>query len=317
MDNFNKTTNKEVILEQAIKMKNFLKKNFSFDSIYADCIKKKNIPSIVNFTNSAYSVGKKFYFPFGRQKALLVFEACVKSNSLDQLILNTFSENSLKKYNFKIENIEKKSLELAKWDYNDVVISAIYCHLSFLHQDYLERLERKNSSKNKSFYELIYLIPNLSILFLNKSYGKNLFNVIETTNLFKVYTSESLKGFNWVFRSQNKSLTFADRYSENRKWFFINVNEYFEINFQNISLYLQAFQDFIPLPLIKYVSSFCSETQTVYILHYIVQIYESFFDTTKTKQQQKNDYYTFISHIELELEEFEKVFSKNYFFNIF
>ncbi len=87
--------------------------------------KKKNIPSIVNSTNTAYSVGKKFSFPFGRQEALLVFKAYIKSNSLDQLILNTFSGNNLEKYNFKIENTEKKNLELAKWDYNDVVISAI------------------------------------------------------------------------------------------------------------------------------------------------------------------------------------------------
>lgn len=306
MDDLNKPQNKKVILEQAKKMKKFLKKNLSFDRIYADCTKRKYIRSIVNFTNSAYSVGKQFSFPFGPQEALLVFEACTKSTNLDQLILNTFSEYSLKKNDFKIENIEKKSLELAKWNYDDIVISATYCHLSFLHQEYLER---KDSSKKKSFYELIYVIPDLSILFLNKSFGKNLFNNIETTNLFKVYPFELLRGFNWVFRCQNKSVTFADRNSETRKWFFINVHEYFEINFQNISFYLQAFQDCIPLPFIQDVSSFCYETQTVYILHYIVQMYESFFDTTKTKQQQENDYYTFISHIELELEEFERVFS--------
>jgi hypothetical protein len=139
MDNFNKTKNKKVILEQATKIKIFLEKNFSFDIVHDSCIKKKNTTSIVNFTNTPYSCDKEYSFPFGPQEALLVFEACLKSNSLDQLIINTFSENNLKNYNFKIENIEQKSLELAKWDYNNIVISAIYCHLSFLHQEYLEK----------------------------------------------------------------------------------------------------------------------------------------------------------------------------------
>ena len=106
MNNLNKNRNKEVILQQAKKMKNFLEKDFSFDIIYENCEKKKNTTSIVDFTNTAYSAGKKYFFPFGPQEALLVFQACLKSNTLDQLIINTFSENSLKRYNFEIENIE-------------------------------------------------------------------------------------------------------------------------------------------------------------------------------------------------------------------
>ncbi len=69
--------------------------------------KKKNIPSSVNFTDSEYSVGKKLSFPFGHQEALLICKACINSNSLDRLILNTFSENSLQ--GFSVENVEKKS----------------------------------------------------------------------------------------------------------------------------------------------------------------------------------------------------------------
>ena len=165
-------------------------------------------------------------------------------------------------------------------------------------------MERKNypKFKNKSFYELTFLIDDLSVLFLNKTYGKNLFNVIESTNIFKAYTYESLRGLDSTFRSQNENLSFINRDSKTRNWFFINVNETFDINFQNISLYLQPFQDFIPLPLIKHVSTLCYETKTVYLLHYLVQMYVSFFDITKTEQHQKNEYYKFISLIKVELE---------------
>ena len=290
---------KKVVAKRGIAIKTLLKSELSFQNIYSQFEKEKKTTLKVNFNGTKYSIGGKCRFPFTDKEAQLIMQSCRGSNSFKQLISNAFSNDILTQLNFEITDIESKTKELLKWDYEELVVSAVYFHLENLYENYLNRQE-KTYPKDKSFYELNILSSKLGLLFLNKNYGKKLFAAIETTNLFTVYSYHWLFGFNAFLRLFSRNIMkSADK--QEKEVFFNVVSGYFSVDFQNVSFYLQAFSHFILLSLVNQVSKYTYLTKSVVVLHYILKIYESGFDPQKTQFVKHADYVTFFSQLEFEL----------------
>lgn len=271
----------------------------SFQNLYSQFEKEKNTILKVNFNGTKYSIGGKYCFPFTDAEAQLIMQSCRESNSFEQLIENAFSNDILNQLDFEIIDIESKTKQLLKWDYSELVVSAVYFHLEHLYKNYLNR-QKKTFPSDKSFYELNILSNRLGLLFLNENYGKKLFAAIETTNLFRVYTYHWLFGFKELLRIYSRDIMKPDD-KQDKEIFFNVVSRYFSVDFRNVSLYLQAFSHFIPLSLVNQVSKYTYLTKSVVVLHYIVKIYESVFDSKKTQFLKHSDYVTFFSQLESEL----------------
>jgi len=290
---------KKVVVKRRIAIKILLESELSFQNFYSQFEKEKNTILKVNFNGTKYSIGGKYCFPFTDAEAQLIMQSCRESNSFEQLIENAFSNDILNKFDFEIIDIESKTKQLLKWDYSELVVSAVYFHLEHLYKNYLNR-QKKTFPSDKSFYELNILSNHLGLLFLNENYGKKLFAAIETTNLFRVYTYHWLFGFKELLRIYSRDIMKPND-KQDKEVFFNVVSRYFSVDFRNVSLYLQAFSHFIPLSLVNQVSKYTYLTKSVVVLHYIVKIYEIVFDSKKTQFLKHSDYVTFFSQLESEL----------------
>lgn len=267
---------KKCIIKRAQRIKILLETDLSYEKINSEFQKKRDTTLTVNFTCSEYSYGKKHRFPYNSESALTIIQSCQDyTNSFELLSNESFKDdlninlnkNILENSKFLKSSSDQEAyfqtLEISKLSYEDFVISAIYFHIEKLHENYLKR---KQTSKNKSFFELNAFSSDVGLFLLNHIYGKKLFATLENTNLFVKYPDSWLYGFVSVLRALGSD-TMTSYETQDRLYFFKNISTSFLVNFQNILFYLKAFENFIPISVINQVGKYCYLTKSIYMLY--------------------------------------------------
>lgn len=336
MRNFKSNRNK-CIIERAKQIQALLKTDLCKNRINQQIKKKFNVNQEINFDNSKYSNGKQYCFPYSPQNALSIINNCQYHDNLYELLINGYHEGDLNLHSsletiedewiqpefenekfdssvltnskFAQSNLSKKAyfdtLEISSWSYEDVIVSAIYYHLKNLYYAYLKRIR---TSENKSFFELTTFSSRVALLLLNNIYGKQLFVALQTTNLFVVYRDCWLYGFTSALKSLGLDVT-RPYEIQDRLYFFKYINKNFLANFNYISFYLQAFENFIPQVAIDLVSKCCNLTKSVHVLYYILKMYQNALNSTLTNEKKNNQYCYFSNSLENELHAALKKFS--------
>ena len=149
--------------------------------------------------------------------------------------------------------------------------------------------------------------------FLNRIYGKKLFATLKNTNLFVKSPDCWLYGFVSVLRSLGSD-TINSYETQDRFYFFQNINKSFLVSFQNILFYLKAFENFIPISVINQVSKYCYLTKSIYMLYYILKLYQNNLNSHLSQFEKEYSHYEFTLNL---TEELNKIIPKFLFLNNF
>ena len=171
----------------------------------------KKIPAVnVNFKNSKYSFGQKYYFPYSLSSAQTIIESAIDSNNIFSLLQKNFFEDTLNLYSSDMSFIHAnpdiglsvseqhsfedstyaksqltqkeyfQNLEITHWSYSEFIISATFFYLNIMHSEQLLQTKRTYSRIKLAF-------GKIAILFLSPVFGEDLFKTIQETNIFSKY----------------------------------------------------------------------------------------------------------------------------------
>lgn len=346
----NKNLRKKCISKRAKQIKNLLETNISYKAI-AQQIKQTTIPNLeIQLSNSKFSKNKKHYFPYGWESAKKIIDHCQHHGDIYTVLLAEYFQDelnihssiqSLKNEGIEIEfeklvaeelensrfvksNLSQtdyfQSLEISNWTYEEIVISAVFFHIEHLYEAYSKE---KEISKHKPFFELECFSALVALLLLNPTYGKQLFDTLQNMNLFVLYPDYWLSAFASVITSHghnDRKLPFSQ---QNRLQFLKEMTLYYKdgINFHYILFYLKPFSHFIPPSVIHSVFKYCLLTKSVHVLYYILEKYRIHFNSLRTTDIKKKQYFDFLFTCNLEAElnanlsKFSLLKNLNMFFN--
>lgn len=297
------TEKKQKILINAIKLQDLLKSQLQYNSIKKQIKQASKKSYTVVFNNEKYSLGQEFFFLYSYDEAVLVLKQCRGYNSIFELLKYNYfiGELNLHKSKASLDSLQVKapytndeieeqitdspfyqsnldsleyfnSLEISTWSYEDFVISAIYCCLQTLYDDYV--IQQKEADSILPFLELPSFINKLPLLFL-KPYGKKLFSILKKTNLFNQFPKECLSAVLTPLQETDVSRDFFTNKTES--FFFKNLHPS-RYNLRNINLFLDTFDLFIPKSVREIVYRYSYFTETINVLIWVLIKYQNSFD---------------------------------------
>ena len=191
-----------------------------------------------------------------------------------------FNASILEKSKFARLNLSQKhyfqTLEIANGSYEDFIISAIYYYLEILNVRYLKRIE---FSSDKTFTEFTRFSGYGARFLLNRIFGKQLFIILQSTNLFLIYAYSWLYGFTITLQTFGSD-KFGPYETRDRAYFFDTITMHFPANFRNIRFYLDALSDFIPKLVMYTIRKYCYVTKSTHVLYYVLKKYQNIFNST-------------------------------------
>ena len=327
---------------ETIKIINTLKTALSYPDLVSHvdgC--QSNINQVMNFhfQDSLFSKGEKFHFPYTIESAVLIIRQCTLfTNSKDLLTayhfgdalnlhtssfslieanedytfykFNEFDEENFQNSEFGQSSLSQddyfSNLKIANWSYENLVVSATFFYLKYIHFKCLEKkicLTSTNVS-DQAFVELKAIGSDIALLLLSHMFGKKLFYTLKKTNLFLVYPDIWLYAFSAFIKSTGSNVLY-DYESQNNKYFFNKIQQNTLFKFSHIFLYLKAFEGLIPKKIRKVIFLTCYNIKTVHILYYILKKYENIFDSSIKPNRQKYNDYVLNTKISYKLIEFE------------
>lgn len=112
--------NKDLALKKCIlHIENFLETEIS----YFEITKQTETKAIVeaNFSNSKFSKGKKYHFPYSNASAIAIIDSCQYYTNSFELLLNTYFTDDLN-WHSSIHSLEDEVQEVAlEWRYGGFV----------------------------------------------------------------------------------------------------------------------------------------------------------------------------------------------------